>query len=77
MPGLIRATSKGVSVFCILLSTVFLVSCSEESATEQMAEAGVQKKLLEQLIMAQPGDVIEIPRASMKFTRSLSLKVIM
>lgn len=75
MPGLIRATSKGVSVFCILLSTVFLVSCSEESATEQMAEAGVQKKLLEQLIMAQPGDVIEIPPGFHEITRSLSLKV--
>ena len=74
MPGLIRTTPKVVGVLCILISSVFLVSCSEESATEQMAEAGVQKKL-EQLIMAQPGDVIEIPPGFHEITRSLSLKV--
>ncbi len=61
----------------LLLLACLLVGCSEapESKTGSNVTADAQKKLLEQLIMAKSGDVIEIPEGVHQMTRSLSLKV--
>ena len=58
---------------------VLLTACSDQSAETpaagSTAAASYQKQLLEQLIMAKPGDVIEIPAGTHQINRSLSLKI--
>tara|TARA_R110002073_G_scaffold59623_1_gene150043 strand:+ start:5870 stop:7072 length:1203 start_codon:yes stop_codon:yes gene_type:complete len=53
---------------------LFLAACSEQSKAPATA-VDYQKQLLEQLIMAKPGDVIDIPAGTHAINRSLSLKV--
>jgi len=53
---------------------LLLTACSDESKAP-VASIDMQKQLLEQLIMAQPGDVIDIPAGTHNISRSLSLKV--
>jgi len=66
----------------ILIGLVLLLgACSEQKADStdavnaNLASQNYQKTLPEQLIMAQPGDVIEIPPGTHEINRSLSLKV--
>ena len=66
----------------ILIGLVLLLgACSEQKADStdavnaNLASQNYQKTLQEQLIMAQPGDVIEIPPGTHEINRSLSLKV--
>jgi parallel beta-helix repeat protein len=57
----------------VLLVAAFLASCSEN---EPMApELSFEERLQQQLIEAQPGDVIEIPAGTHSMSRSLSLNV--
>ncbi|MFT4676753.1 MAG: parallel beta-helix repeat protein [Patiriisocius sp.] len=58
----------------IIGMALLLNACSNESKAP-VATVDMQKQLLEQLIMAQPGDVIDIPAGTHKINRSLSLKV--
>tara|TARA_R110002072_G_scaffold103600_1_gene227247 strand:- start:9708 stop:10889 length:1182 start_codon:yes stop_codon:yes gene_type:complete len=51
-----------------------MAACSEQSKAPATA-VDYQKQLLEQLIMAKPGDVIDIPAGTHAINRSLSLKV--
>ena len=63
-----------VKVVSFSLMALLLLSCSDSTPPNQ-ATSSTQKQLLEQLIMAKPGDVIEIPAGIHEITRSLSLKV--
>jgi parallel beta-helix repeat protein len=57
-------------------ATSLLVACSRPAPVAQSAQdSDFQKKLLEQLIDAKPGQVIEIPAGKFVFDRSLSLRV--
>lgn len=60
---------KHLIVVCLAIT---IAACSKD---EPVVETDIQKQLLELLIMAQPGDVIEIPEGTHQITRSLSLKV--
>ena len=54
---------------CVLLS-----SCGQPiSETTQNEEVSAEDRLMEQLIDAKPGDVIEIPEGTLNFSRGLSL----
>src|SRR5262245_61352612 len=46
-----------------------------EQAPAAAADAGYQKVLIERLLDAKPGDVIQIPAGRFAFDRSLSLRV--
>jgi parallel beta-helix repeat protein len=53
-----------------------LASCSKAGPVVQSAQdGGYQKQLIERLIDAKPGEVIEIPAGKFQFDRSLSLRV--
>ena len=68
----------GYSVFylAILFSALVLSSCGQPAARDIVAaDHTFQSELIEQLIDAQPGDVIEIPEGVFSFDRSLSLTV--
>jgi parallel beta-helix repeat protein len=59
-----------------LAVTSLLAACSKPAPVAQSAQdSDFQKKLLEQLIDAKPGQVIEIPAGKFVFDRSLSLRV--
>ncbi|MBL4680929.1 MAG: right-handed parallel beta-helix repeat-containing protein, partial [Pseudomonadales bacterium] len=60
---------------CVLTLTLLLnlVGCGEQK--EMIVEESFEKALIEQLILAQSGDVIEIPEGIHSITRGLSLKV--
>ncbi|MBT3530870.1 MAG: hypothetical protein HOF74_13255 [Gammaproteobacteria bacterium] len=58
----------GISIFSLLLA-----SCGSEEPA--MPELSFEESLQEQLIKAQPGDVINIPAGTHQMTRSLSLNV--
>lgn len=60
--------------FSLVAILLLIVGCSEQKEVSK-ASVDIQKQLLEQMIMAQPGDVIEIPAGTHEMTRSLSLKV--
>ncbi|MFN3236793.1 MAG: parallel beta-helix domain-containing protein [Pseudomonadales bacterium] len=59
-----------------LAVSLWLVACSEKQTEPTVSgdAPDIQKQLLEQLVMASPGDVIEIPAGTHAITRSLSLK---
>lgn len=57
----------------ILAMTLVLAACSEQPAST--GNTSYQKSLMEQLITASPGDVIEIPEGIHEISRGLSLKV--
>lgn len=60
----------------ILASTcLVLTSCGQPASDPPQSEttASAEDRLMEQLIDAQPGDVIEIPEGTLNFTRGLSL----
>lgn len=67
----------------LLASTcLFFAACSAPTSDTEPAESetaeteiSAEDRLMEQLIDAQPGDVIEIPEGTFKFTRGLSLTV--
>ena len=65
----VRRTFRSALPALVALPLV-LVSCAGELTPEQIAE-----DLREQLISAQPGDVIEVPEGTFTFARSLSLNV--
>ena len=53
-----------------------LAACSKPAPVAQSAQDGAfQKQLLERLIDAKPGEVIEIPAGKFQFDRSLSLRI--
>ena len=63
-----------ITQFCIAMSFLVLLSgCSKE--TVPVEASAYQEVLMKQLILAKPGDVIEIPAGKFDFTRALSLKV--
>lgn len=62
----------------ILLSAIalsLLAACQPAAPPPSSADAAFQKQLLERLIDAKPGDVIDIPAGTYRFDRSLSLRV--
>ena len=59
----------------ILLVGVVLLFGACSKPDKEAAAIDYQKQLLQQLIMAQPGDIIEIPPGTHTIKRSLSLKV--
>lgn len=59
----------------IALSLLAACQPSAPPAPPSSADAAFQKKLMEQLIDAKAGDVIEIPAGTYRFDRSLSLRV--
>lgn len=60
-----------------LLAALLLWGCDQDGAggDAEAADTGYQQTLQQQLIMAKPGDVIEIPEGTHRITRGLSLKV--
>lgn len=62
----------------ILATTcIFLSACGQpvsETVESEVAVSG-EDRLMEQLIDAKPGDVIEIPEGTLNFSRGLSLTV--
>ena len=57
-------------------ATALLAGCGKEAPVVQSAkDTDFQKQLLERLIDAKPGEVIEIPAGKFQFDRSLSLRV--
>ena len=59
----------------LLALAAMLAACSEQESNPETGVAeGYQKTLMEQLIMASPGDVIEIPEGKHQINRGLSLK---
>ncbi|MFT7140964.1 MAG: parallel beta-helix repeat protein, partial [Sulfitobacter sp.] len=58
----------------LLVGVVLLLGACSKSGNEAVA-IDYQKQLSRQLIMAQPGDLIEIPAGTHSISRSLSLKV--
>jgi len=69
---------RGYSAFylAILFSALGLSSCNQTAERDiAAADNTFQSELIEQLIDAQPGDVIEIPEGVFSFDRSLSLTV--
>ena len=65
------------SAAVVLGASLLLASCSggNEGRDISSADTDLQTTLMEQLIDAQPGDVIEIPAGVFSFDRSLSLTV--
>jgi parallel beta-helix repeat protein len=62
--------------FSIVLAAMALAACGQSSERDLAgADQSYQDQLLEQLIDAQPGDIIEIPEGVFTFTRSLTLNV--
>jgi parallel beta-helix repeat protein len=64
----------GVVSRILLVGVVLLLGACSKSGNEAVA-IDYQKQLSRQLIMAQPGDLIEIPAGTHSISRSLSLKV--
>jgi parallel beta-helix repeat protein len=57
------------------ITTLALAACSEQAPTPQEPELSFEERLQQQLIQAQPGDVIEIPAGTHSISRGLSLNV--
>ncbi|MEE4208402.1 MAG: parallel beta-helix domain-containing protein [Parvularcula sp.] len=59
----------------VCVALLALAACSEEEpeTAADLAEAGFQDRLQEQLLDAKPGDVVEIPAGTYSLDRSLSL----
>ncbi|GJM12809.1 MAG: hypothetical protein DHS20C12_12120 [Pseudohongiella sp.] len=60
-------------IFALVGAAIALVSCGSEEP--ELPELSFEEALQEQLIQAQPGDVISIPAGIHEMTRSLSLNV--
>lgn len=60
-------------VITLASATTFLISCGSEEPA--IPELSFEEALQEQLIQAQPGDVINVPAGVHEITRSLSLNV--
>ncbi len=69
-----RTLTRTFSRLLVIGLALFMAACSEQSKAPATA-VDYQKQLLEQLIMAKPGDVIDIPAGTHAINRSLSLKV--
>ena len=70
-----RSRPNAPTIAPIILS-LLLVACSEDAVEQPSATAAAfQKRLQEQLITAQPGDVITIPAGVHSINRGLSLNV--
>ncbi len=61
------------TILGISISGLFLAACGSEEPA--MPELSFEESLQQQLIQAQPGDVIDIPAGTHEMTRSLSLNV--
>ena len=59
----------------IAVGVAALAGCQKQEAAAPAADADYQKVLIERLLDAKPGDVIEIPAGRFAFDRSLSLRV--
>jgi len=71
-----KTSVEFVRRFAFLTISVGLVACGETSERDLVgADSVFQTQLIEQLIDAQPGDIIEIPEGIFAFDRSLSLIV--
>jgi parallel beta-helix repeat protein len=75
MTNITTGASSNFVMGLVLILT--LLGCSKEAVqvTESKPQNTFQKELMEKLIMASPGDVIEIPEGTFEITRGLSLKV--
>ncbi len=62
-------------VVIMLAALGMLAACAEKSEPPAAGDPSYQETLMEQLIDAAPGDVIEIPEGRFSFDRSLSLTV--
>lgn len=66
--------------FLLISLSVFILACGQETSTPVEPAANTsaddfQKSLLQKLISAKPGDVIELPEGRFDMTRGLSLNV--
>lgn len=64
-----------LTAFFLATASLALVGCGQSTtdAPSDASEVSVEARLMERLIDAQPGDVIEIPEGTFSFTRGLSL----
>lgn len=70
-----KFTTLGKQAILVAI-TGLLLSCSQEQETEPaLPELSFEEQLQQQLIQAQPGDVITIPAGVHEISRSLSLNV--
>ena len=63
------------NILAVTVAAALLAACSNPPPAQSAQDGQFQKKLLEQLIDAKPGQVIEIPAGTYHFDRSLSLRV--
>ncbi len=68
----INSTTRTI-IFCVMAPAILLAGCGESTPPEP--ELSFEERLQEQLIQAQPGDVIEVPAGIHEITRGLSLTV--
>lgn len=59
----------------LILLAIFLSACDERRNETTLVSEDYQKILQQQLILAEEGDVIEIPEGKFELTRGLSLKI--
>ncbi|WP_428408242.1 parallel beta-helix domain-containing protein [Hyphococcus sp.] len=70
---MMKNATKNAAFACAAL--LLAAACGEKQEAAAPADASYQETLMEQLLDAQPGDVIEIPEGRFAFDRSLSLTV--
>ncbi len=63
------------NLLLIVMTGLFLTSCSESIPELNDNDKAFQKKLMTQLITAKSGDIIELPSGTFSFNRSLSLDI--
>lgn len=69
----LKMNQKSPPTLLSMILLLTLMGCSEQ---KEVVEAGsFEKALIEKLILASPGDVIEIPEGTHSITRGLSLKI--
>lgn len=64
--------SRRITLMALGLS-VLLAGCGQNDKSNETPDSDYQRRLIERLIDAQPGDIIEIPAGLHKFDRSLML----
>lgn len=66
---------KRIVIATAITGCTALAACQQAGRTPVAADASYQKVLIERLLDAKPGDVIEIPAGRFAFDRSLTLRV--
>jgi len=78
-----KTAAQKMGIAGVALAAVLATACSKDGSSaapqadqaQASASADFQKNLLEQLISAKPGDVIDLPAGTFQLNRSLSLEV--